>query len=285
MMQSTLKDTIAEKLGIGPRDMRVMAGREGRIVCRASTPVGDVVAKASSSQDEFQQEADAMARLKSVGVPVSDVVAVDGGPPSILVASWAEGRTISASSDPEALRRVGAILGRIHRQPAGPPFSGHACIQHWIETWFADVVTWWRSTTHYFAGVDRVCEEWLAEVKPGLSTRPGRLILFDGRPDHFLVDDTGRIRLIDVADLMAGDPAMDLAVLELGAPGVLPHVIEGYAPTPGERDAIAMLVPFYVLLRTLSGAEWQARVQRDDAASERHLALARALIASRARSA
>ena len=285
MMQSTLKDTLAEKLGISPRDMQVLAAREGRIVCRASMPVGDVVTKASSNQDEFQREADAMARLKSIGVPVSDVVAVDGGPPSIFVASWADGRPISAHSDPEALREVGAILDRIHRQPEGQPFSGHACIQQWIEEWFTHVVTWWRSTTHHFADFDRVCEAWLAEVRPCLSTRPGGLILFDGRPDHFLVEGTGRIRLIDVADLMAGDPAMDLAVLELGEPGILPRVIEGYAPNPGESDALATLVPFYVLLRALSGAEWQARVQRDDAASERHLALAQALIASRARNA
>jgi len=261
--------------------MRILAAREGRIVCRGSTPAGEVVAKASSSQNEFQREADAMARLTTIGVPVSDVVSVDGGPPSTFVASWAEGRPIVADSDPQALREVGALLDRIHRQVAKPPFSGHACIEHWIEAWFTQVVTWWRSTTHHSPEFDRVCEGWLAEVKPLLSNRPGRLILFDGRPDHFLVDVTGRIRLIDVADLMAGDPAMDLAVLELGAPAILPPVIEGYAPHPVERDAIATLVPFYVLLRALSDAEWQARVQHNDAGAERDLTFAQALMASR----
>lgn len=282
-MKSTLMKTIAECLRINPQDITVLAERECRIVCRARTPVGDVVAKAASSPDEFLREADAITRLKSIGIPVSDVLSVDGGPPSIICASWANGRPIGADSDPKVLREAGAILNRIHGQPMGPPFSSHASIQDWIEAWFTEVVTWWRATDYHAIDAARVCEDWLAEVRPVLSARPGRLILFDGRPEHFLVDGAGRLRLIDVADLMAGDPAMDLAVLELSAPGILPHVLEGYGAPPDERDAIATLVPFYVLLRSLSGAEWQARVQRNEAASERHLAIARTLIGSRAR--
>jgi len=81
----------------------------------------------------------------------------------------------------------------------------------------------------------------------------GQLILFDGRPEHFLLTPTDEVKLIDVAELRAGDGLMDLAVLGLHEPLCLPGMLEAYGPlTPDEHE----LLPFYTLLRALAAAEW-----------------------------
>jgi aminoglycoside phosphotransferase (APT) family kinase protein len=68
----------------------------------------------------------------------------------------------------------------------------------------------------------------------------------------------GRIAgLIDLEDVSAGDPAMDLAVLAVADEDLLPAVLEGYAPTSAEAAAFDELIPFYVLLRRLAAAKWE----------------------------
>jgi hypothetical protein len=115
-------------------------------------------------------------------------------------------------------------------------------------------------------------------VKPLLAGRDGCLMLFDGRPEHFLMGPDGPVRLIDVADLQAGEAAMDLAVLELDAPGMLNLVIEGYGATGTEREAFGVLVPFLVFLRAVTAAEWQGRVLGDLDQSRRYLGKASAML-------
>ena len=68
----------------------------------------------------------------------------------------------------------------------------------------------------------------------------GTAILLDGRPQHVIVDDEGVVGLIDVADLDSGDPAMDLAVLELDEPGMCDAVLAGYRPGSDARPPVSM---------------------------------------------
>ncbi len=278
-MDQPLATFIINRLGITATDLEVLAWRDGRIVCRARTPIGDIVVKASEIRDEFEEEAIAMARLQAIGLPVSDVISIERGPPALLIASWANGNPITSTTDPDTLRKVGLILSRIHEQPAGPPFSGNESIAAWIEGWFGTVMRWWLAIDARSVELEAQCHQWLEAVKPVLAGRGGTMALFDGRPDHFLVDEGGNVRLIDVADLQPGDPAMDLAVLELDAPGILTHVLEGYAPVPSDREAITTLVPFYVFLRALSGAEWQHRMLGNDDATHLYLEVARRSLA------
>jgi aminoglycoside phosphotransferase (APT) family kinase protein len=119
----------------------------------------------------------------------------------------------------------------------------------WILAWLAD-----------FAGVPaQRCDEiraWCRRLQPLMTSR-GTLTLLDGRPDHFVVRD-GRIAgLIDLEDVSAGDPAMDLAVFAVADEELLPAVVEGYAPTSAEAAAFDELIPFYVLLRRLAAANWE----------------------------
>jgi aminoglycoside phosphotransferase (APT) family kinase protein len=276
----SLTTSITRELGIAPGDLEVLAWREDRVVCRARIGDRDVVVKASGTEDAFAEEARAMRRMKAIGLPVSDVVSVVGGSPAMLISTWAEGYPISATSDPDTLRQVGAILRRVHEQPAGPPFSGNESIEAWIEGWFGAVTRWWFATDRRSRALAPRCHQWLAEVKPVLATRTGAMALFDGRPEHFLVDTDGTIRLIDVADLQPGDPAMDLAVLELDAPGILVHVLDGYGPDPAQAASFNILVPFYTWLRALSGAEWQQRMIGNNDEARRYLEIAERLLES-----
>ncbi|CAN5836905.1 hypothetical protein BH24CHL3_BH24CHL3_03460 [soil metagenome] len=278
VMDHSLIAAIARRLNASAADLEVLSWREGRIVCRARLGHGFLVAKASTALGAFDEEATAMRVLMGSGVPVSDLVAVKSGPPALLVAAWANGTPITAWSESETLRTVGSILKRIHEMPATPSYSGAPTLREWISGWFNTVMSWWTSVDDRAVRVELNCTEWMRTIRSILSDRRGSQILFDGRPEHFIVDDTGNLRLIDVSDLQSGDPAMDLAVLELGAPGILTHVLEGYAPTNEESRSFGCLVPFYVLLRAVSAAEWHSRMLDDEEEARRFLDIAFATV-------
>jgi len=258
-----LIETIANRTGADRTAITPVAWRDGRVICRVARPNGDLVAKASVDAGAFDEEVAAIRTLAELGLPVSEVVTVEAGPPALFIATWTEGKAIDAGSDPAVLREVGGILSRIHAVPAGPPYSANPSVAWWIQGWYNTVSEWWASTWEADGSMLAASRAWMEAVRPVLERQPGCLMLFDGRPDHFLVDDQSRLRMIDVADLQPGTAAMDLAVLELGAPGVLPHLLAGYEPTPAERAAFEVLVPFLAFLRALASAEWHERVLGD----------------------
>jgi len=270
--ESPLIQILADRFAIPPAGIDLLAGREDRIVCRVQVGGELFVAKVSGTADAFGEEAAANARLHALGLPVSVIDTVEPGPPAIFVAGWAHGVRVTARTNPAALRDIGAILRRIHRLPATPPYSGNPTLLAWIEGWFRAVLHWWLEMGARASDVEALSWAWLAAVTPHLANREGAMTLFDGRPEHFLVDGAGAIRMIDVADLQGGDPAMDLAVLELDEPGILHPVLAGYGPSAVEMERFRHLVPFHVFLRALSAAEWQARIVGDSVASERYLA-------------
>lgn len=220
--------------------------------------------------------------LAGMGIPVSEVVLVEDGPLAMLVSHWVDGEPVSVESGPEVLREVGRILRRIHQERAGGPFSSHPAIRDWIEHWYGLVMAWWMETGELDDSTRNLADAWMTEVGPVLAGREGCLMLFDGRPEHFLASPGGQVGLIDVADLQAGEAAMDLAVLELDAPGILPAVLDGYEATPCEREAFDVLVPILVFPRALSGAEWRGRVLGDAGEARGYLAKARDVLAARA---
>jgi aminoglycoside phosphotransferase (APT) family kinase protein len=255
----------------------VLAQRDDRVVLRLRDPGADLVVKLDAARAAFDEEAAAMRTLAEIGVPVSRIVELQVGPPAMLVTAWAAGVPITSTTDRAVLNHVGTILRRIHSLPATGPWSGHPSIADWITAWIGIVSLWWRER-----GIDErlvaALSDWLNSIHPLLGDEHGTQMLFDGRPEHFLVDADNILHLIDVADLQAGDPVMDLAVLELDAPGILDPVLQGYSPTFDERQRIDQLVPFYVVLRALAGAEWQVRVGGDTAVVERNLTVARRMV-------
>jgi Ser/Thr protein kinase RdoA (MazF antagonist) len=279
-----LIDTIAATLGVDRDRIAVLASREGRVIGKVTLPTGDVVAKASTTAGAFDGEAAAMRTLATLGIPVSEVLAIESGPPALLVATWANGVPITARTNPDILRSVGRILRRIHQVPAGPPFSANPTVAWWIQGWYNVVIEWWDTRESIGPDLRHAADAWMDAVRPVLEAQPGCLFLLDGRPEHFLVDGNGAIRLIDVADLQPGEAAMDLAVLELDAPGILTHVLDGYAPSPAEQAAFDRLIPFYIFLRALSAAEWRSRMQGDEASAHRYLDIARTALEQHATS-
>ena len=239
----------------------ILEQRAGRLVARAETTIGPVVVKASRDADAFADEMAAIARLAAAGLPVAEVHGSAAGPPAYLVLSWTEGEPLCASTPMSAQRAVGEVLRRIHSVATEPTDLGwgDASWEGWMAGWLNSTIGWWST-------VDRLSEErvrrlwaWYHDLAPLLATRGGELILYDGRPDHIRVRDGWEIGLIDVAAIRLGDAAMDLGVIAVSEPDVLPGVLAGYRPDADEQAAFARLVPFYTLLRRISRAEWHQR--------------------------
>ena len=176
----------------------------------------------------------------------------------MLILRWIDGEPISSASPVQTQRQVGRLLRAVHDLPGGPPFCGQPTIHSWIAAWTEELMAWWPSA----GGSDsqlRQLRNWLDELEPILVRREGCLILFDGRAEHFLVRDDQVVGMIDLHDLGSGDPAMDLAVVGLTDVRLISTVLNGYlAEHERDRDLRA-LIPFYLLLRRLAGAEWHER--------------------------
>jgi aminoglycoside phosphotransferase (APT) family kinase protein len=125
--------------------------------------------------------------------------------------------------------------------------------------WLNSGLSWWESVDPRGDERARRAWAWFHDLAPLLATRGHDLMLFDGRPDHILVDGEEVAGLIDVDGLRSGDAAMDLGVLAVADPNLLPGVLAGYRPTDAERVAFSRLVPFYTLLRRISSAQWHQR--------------------------
>lgn len=189
-------------------------------------------------------------------------------------------------------RHVGRALRTIHQIPAttwtSTAYQDTAYDAH-KRSWLDAVLAWWTSLPEADSDVPSTCERayaWFERVRPMIAASYDTLILFDGRPDHFLVED-GELRgIIDVETLWAGDPAMDLAVLECNAPGILAGVLDGYGPSPAEALRFHKVIPFFTFLRALSAAQWSLEQAppglRDPRLAARMLARAADLIVEHA---
>lgn len=97
-------------------------------------------------------------------------------------------------------------------------------------------------------------------------------MLFDGRPEHFIVAGDDVVGMIDLHDVCSGDAAMDLAVLAVADPPLLAGVLVGYEPTTEEQAVFDRLIPFYLFLRRLAAAQWHLEYA-DPAETPRLLAM------------
>ncbi|WP_427896646.1 aminoglycoside phosphotransferase family protein [Kribbella sp. GL6] len=247
---------IVGRFGFEVSGWQVLAQRYGRLVARVETSHGPVVLKADLAAGAFVPEVEAVRRLAAAGLPVPEVL---GHGPNELILSWTPGVALSSASPPPIQREAGRLLRTIHSLGSEPPYSGRPTVDLWIADWVESITSWWRTTG---AHPDEVSQflRWHHQLRPLLEDRGGDLILFDGRPEHFRVDGS-RVGLIDLHDLGPGDAAMDLAVLTLDDPALLPAVLDGYDATADERETFAHLVPFYTELRRLSAAEWKSRTR------------------------
>lgn len=250
-------EELAAQLGLRPT--RLLQAGPGRATVQVRDDEGSLfVLKTATEPGALAGDVDANQTLSAVDVPVPEIVEHRVGPPAVLLLRWIVGDPISSASPVRTQREVGRLLRAVHTLPGAPPFSGQPTIAAWISAWTADVAAWWPSVGAGGAQVRRLLDR-LDELEPVLAARGGRLTLFDGRAEHFLVRDGRVVGLIDLHDVGPGDPAMDLAVIGLTDDRLIPEVLSGYGADHEENRSLRSLIPFYLLLRRLAGAEWQLR--------------------------
>ena len=234
----------------------ILVERSGRMVARVDTDQGPVVVKVAPPA-LIAREVAGNARLRSAGLPVSRVVGTGRQPMAYAVLSWAEGDPLTADSPATAQADAGELLRRVHALGGGPPYAGTVPVwTDWMRGWLNHAAAWWTGIGRADPATVRRLWAWLDHSAQLLDARGTDLMLFDGRPEHFIVADGKVVALIDLSEICGGDGAMDLGVFAVDDPRLLAGVLAGYAPTPKERDVIDAVVPFYTTLRRLARAEW-----------------------------
>ena len=228
MVRSVSSDLVELAAQFALRPTRLLQAGPGRATVQVRDDDGSLfVLKTAAAPGALAGDVDANRTLRAAGLPVPEIIDHRVGPPSVLLLRWIEGDPISSASPVRTQREVGRLLRAVHTLPGAPPFSGQPTIGAWIAAWTAEVAAWWPSVGAGDAQVRRLLD-WLDELEPVLAAREGRLTLFDGRAEHFLVRDGRVAGLIDLHDVGPGDPAMDLAVIGLTDDRLIPEVLNGY---------------------------------------------------------
>ena len=142
--------------------------------------------------------------------------------------------------------------------------AGEPTWDSWMAGWLNSVLAWWGTVSPAGLLDPKRVWAWFHALQPLLATRGHDLMLFDGRPEHWIVRGEAMAGLIDVSELRVGDAAMDLGVIAVPDPELLTGVLDGYQPDPEERTVFDRLVPFYTFLRRISAAEYYQRFGTPD---------------------
>lgn len=234
----------------------MLVQREDYFVIRFDTNKYPVVIKSRPDATAIAQEVARNHKLTQAGLPISPIIGHGEEPTPHLVLKWIEGKPLSSSSPVQAQREAGELLRKAHSLGGQPPFFGNHTWDEWMRGWLNHALPWWQS--HADIANERVAKVWqrFEELQPLLNTRGYDFMLYDGRPEHFLVKGNRIAGIIDVMEARAGDAAMDLGVFCVTDPDLLKEVLNGYQPTDKEQEIFAELVPFYTFLRRLAAVEW-----------------------------
>lgn len=196
----------------------------------------------------------------SAGLPAPQVLARGEDPLSFVVLRWIEGDSLSSASSLKVQQEAGALLHRIHAIDNSGRLENGQNWDEWMRGWLNAALPWWGQHDAVDAAV--VNHAWSAfdELRPLLATRGGQFMLFDGRPDHFIVKGDQIVGIIDLHDAKPGDGAMDLGVIGVLDEKLMKNVRSGYLCDKQESDNLDRLVPFYIFLRRLAAAEWHGRL-------------------------
>jgi aminoglycoside phosphotransferase (APT) family kinase protein len=246
---------LAASLGLRATVRQRFVERPDRLVVRLDTDRGPVVLKADPTAGVFRREVVAIETLGGHGLPVPALIAHRGGPPAAMALAWTEGTGLTAASPAPVQREVGALLRRLHSIPVPPQRD----MDGWMAGWLNAVLAWWLGEGEAQSSVDQVWV-WFHRLQPLLGARERTLTLFDGRAEHFVIDGDRVGGMIDLSEVQPGDPAMDLATLDLSEPGLLAEVLAGYEATAAELAIFDELVPFYRFVRALSVLQWHQHI-------------------------
>lgn len=252
---------VLDQVGITAEAVSTLASTPSKHVARVDTAAGETLTvKVAFDAPALAAEVENNTTLAGIGAPVPDVVdlcdvAIADNNAAALVMAWIHGDALSGDAPHKAQQEAGELLRRIHEMGGGPPYhGGNTTYADWIKGWLDVALPWW--STYANAEWISAAWNWFDELRPLIAGRGCDTILFDGRPEHFIVNGDRIAGIIDLADLTAGDSAMDLGVIAANDPKLLPGILAGYNPTTDDHTAFAELVPFYEFLRAIAAAEW-----------------------------
>lgn len=245
--------------------LTLLARRQDRATYRVGEADGPYsVIKVSTAHDGFADEVRARAALAAWGFPVAAPLSYLVGPPALLTLPWVDGRALDPTCPPASLRQAGRLLARVHSIPASGAFAGNETWSGWMAGWLSHAARWWQAAAPDEPDLLAPMSEMLAELAPAMDQASGSTILFDAPPAHFLCRPDGDVAMIDVEAMRSGDPAMDLAVLEVWDPEIMGAVLSGYlAERPLRDTSFDRRRGFYLVLRALAAAEWHGAALED----------------------
>nr|WP_240977877.1 aminoglycoside phosphotransferase family protein [Planctomonas sp. JC2975] len=249
---------------------RVLAQQEDRLTVLFREGEGrPIVVKMSPKADEFGREVRARTLLAKAGMPVLLPSGHQRIAPSTLTLPWIPGDALSERHPRAVCERVGALLARVHAVRTDSNFGGNATWSQWMAGWSRHALAWWRAAPPGEDVANVGFERALADLGPSMDAACDGAILFDGRPDHFIVGADEQVSMIDVEELRTGDPAMDVAVLGVWIPQAVSAIVAGFIAAGGRTgELFDERVRYYTILRTLAAAEWHRDHLNDDRTSK-----------------
>lgn len=233
-------DAIAEHLGARPESIEPLVTLNDRLVCEVVISGYSVVFK-SVSHDPLEVEAWGFDRARGAGVPVPRVLALDTSksafPADFMITERIQGvplSNLSATDESFApiTKNAARHLRGLHEvQMAGlgllnvDVLRKTGAVKGNSDSWPAVIVQRTQYDLRTLEEQKLVNPEALTKLRRAVEslsdelalTREGRLIHGDFGSEHILIDgDKGEIAgFIDFADVMSGDPALDLACFDL----------------------------------------------------------------------
>ena len=230
-----LADTVAQALGVPAVRLEVHPGGGSRAAYRvqiagedhatAFLRLDDGNSGMSGTEFDLRREADLLRRIRSLGLPVPEVLATIDDPPATVMELVPGTERLDRETAEAVGEELMGLVARIHAvDTAGLPFDRPATTTEAVD---ADLA-WWtaRVTATDLQDVPlvRLAGRVLATTRPDVPAPPG-LVHGDLGPGNFLVHERRVSAILDWEMAHVGDPHEDLAWLwirgahsELGDP-------------------------------------------------------------------
>ena len=151
------------------------------------------------------------------------------------------------------------MLRRIHYRENGPAYARPYPWDSWMKGWLDVALPWWGEQDGVSAQMVDTAWRGFEALRPLLATRGQHYMLYDGRPEHFLVQGERIVGLIDLNHGQGGDAGMDLGVIGVAEEELLANMRMVYTVEAQENEMLDQLVPFYIFLRRLAAADWNIK--------------------------
>lgn len=257
-----LRDLVAERVerefGVDALVDRWLVDREDRCVAEVLRADGRRVAvKAEVDVRHVEREVKVLRAAREGRVPVPAVLASWEEGPAGFVSEWVEGDWLAPGKPERAWSNAGDALRRLHDLDV-PELSFYQDAASWsagMGVWFVHT----RAASNAIPVAPAAVEAIAGALRRVLAEPdiPVRTLHVDCGPIHWRLDEADDVvGLLDLGEVMRGDPVYDLAVLTLRDPGRLTAVLDGYRADPSLRRWVDQALPAYRAFRHLADTVW-----------------------------